>query len=314
MECKSRRLEDCSACRYKVPMSEFQELEAFVSTVEHGSQSAAAVALGISRMAVSRLIRGLEDRAARALLNRTTRSQSLTEAGQRFFREAKKILEGYDRALREGDGTHPTKLRVGAPISFAVRRLMPSVGEFAALNPDIELELMLSDRHANLADEGLDLAVRIGNRTDPALDTKLVTYSRTVICGAPSYLERAGAPQIPADLINHNCLRYSYADHGHDWILRDGEGKAYRVPIRGALSCNNGDALVAAAVAGAGLVLQPYFLVADELVNGRLVRVLGSYKTKQFSVQLVTIPTACPRREVAKLSQFLYDSLRLMKC
>ncbi|MGY4623325.1 LysR family transcriptional regulator [Bradyrhizobium sp. USDA 4486] len=294
-------------------MSELRELEAFVLTVERGSQTSAAAALGISRMAINRLIGQLEARVDGPLLIRTTRSQSLTEAGERLLREARNILDDYDGALRGGAGTHQSKIRLGAPISFGLRCLMPILGQFSEMFPEIEIELMLSDRLVNLAEEGLDLAVRVSNRLDPALSTKLLTHSRTVICGAPSYLARAGTPQIPTDLSKHNCLRYTSAEHGHDWVLRDADGKSHRVPIRGTLSCNNGDALVAAAVAGTGLVLQPSFLVADEIADGRLVPVLACYKTRQFFVQSLTIPTARPRKDIAKLSEFLFETMRLEK-
>ncbi|MBR0784764.1 LysR family transcriptional regulator [Bradyrhizobium iriomotense] len=294
-------------------MTRFRELEAFILTVERGSQTSAAAALGMSRMAVSRLVSQLEERTGRPLLTRTTRSQLLTEAGERLLREAKNILDSYDRALCDGLDTHRSKIRVGAPISFGLRRLMPILRQFSAMYPEIEIELMLSDRLANLAEEGLDIAVRISNRHDQALSTRFLTHSRTVICAAPSYLNQLGMPKIPIDLTKHNCLRYTSAEHGHDWVLRDADGKAHRVPIKGSLSCNNGDALVAAAVAGTGLVLQPYFLVADELADGRLVQLLSSYKTKQFSVQLVTIPTARPRADIAKLSDFLFEAMRPAK-
>ncbi|MDH2347540.1 LysR substrate-binding domain-containing protein [Bradyrhizobium sp. SSUT18] len=125
-------------------------------------------------------------------------------------------------------------------------------------------------------------------------------------------LDPPASGSSPSHRSPHRACRERARRHRHDWVLRDTDGKSHRVPIRGTLSCNNGDALVTAAVAGTGLVLQPGFLVADEIADGRLVPVLASYKTRQFFVQSLTIPTAYPRKDIAKLSEFLFETMRLV--
>jgi DNA-binding transcriptional LysR family regulator len=290
-------------------MDRITELDAFVRTVDLGSQTAAAEALGLTRMAVSRLIQGLERRLGIALLERSTRRQILTAAGTTYLREARRVLAQYQAFVGEEWAPPRDRLRISAPMSFGFRCLVPLLAQFSGAHPTVEHELILNDRLVNLTDEGFDVAIRISNHIEPHLHVRRLTRSRTVICGAPAYLAAHGVPATPDDLRRHACLRYAYAEHGRDWVLRDAAHGVHRVPVAGPLACNNGDALVAAAIAGAGLILQPHFIVQEALTRGDLVPVLTDFSTKTFTIQAVHTATAAASPATA-LVEFLAAACR----
>lgn len=291
-------------------MDRLAELEAFVRTVDLGSQAAAADALGLSRMAVSRLVRQIEGRVGTQLLYRTTRRQTLTEAGARFLAEARSLVDRYrdltSASSAPGDSISGT-LRISAPVSFGSRHVMPLLPAFAALYPRVLFDVVLSDRQVYLADEGFDLAIRItAEGGSPVRATRLAT-SRTIICAAPSYIAAHGLPLVPADLGQHNCLRYAYSAETSTWPLVDAAGVVTKVEPRGNLVCNNGDALLAAAIAGQGIIQQPAFIVAPEIRAGRLMRLLGQYRTRELTISAVYAPAARPQAKILTFIDFLVD-------
>jgi DNA-binding transcriptional LysR family regulator len=289
----------------------FSELEAFVQTVDLGSQAAAAEALGLSRMAVSRLLRELEARIGGRLLYRTTRRQTLTEAGARFLDQARVLLGHYAEVTRQTEepgAVMSGKLRISAPVSFGARHLMPLLPAFLAHHPRVDFDVVLSDRQVHLADEGFDLAIRITGQIGPGLGAKRLAISQTVICAAPSYLAERGMPLAPADLGAHNCLRYVYAPQGHEWPLIAADGTEFRVEPRGNLVCNNGDGLLAAALAGQGIIQQPLFIVADEIKTGRLIRLLGHFRSRRLTISAVYAPAARPQAKILTFVDFLAAS------
>ncbi len=229
-------------------MDRVTEVEAFVKTVELGSQAAAAVAMGVSRMTIGRLIRDLENRMGVQLLERTTRRQALTAAGNAYVDSAKKLVSQYHAFISQEREPVWSKLRVSAPVSFGVRVLIPIVTRFVANNPDADIDLDLSDRMIDLARDGFDVAIRIRNEIDNKLESRNLGRTRTIICGSPEYLAQAAPLLTPADLVHHSCLRYSYSDQGGFWNLRSHDGSIHRAPVSGMLTCNNGDALLEAAV------------------------------------------------------------------
>lgn len=291
-------------------MDRITELDAFVRTVDLSSQTAAAESMGVSRMAVSRLIQALEARLGVSLMERNTRRQMLTAAGAAYLREARAVLGQYQALVGRQKAPGRERLRISAPTSFGFRCLVPLLAAFSAAHPNIEHELILNDRLVNLIDEGFDVAIRISNHIEPHLNARRLARSRTVICGAPAYLSARGAPAAPEDLKHHACLRYAYAEHGRDWVLRDADQVVHRVPVGGPISCNNGDALVAAAIAGAGLILQPRFIVQEALTRGDLVPVLTRYSTKTFAIQAVQAATALPPSAAMTLTEFLASACR----
>jgi DNA-binding transcriptional LysR family regulator len=251
----------------------------FARVVEAGSFSEAARALGLSKSAVSKQVGRLEDRLGTRLMNRTTRQLSLTEAGTAFYEHCRQLVA--DAEAAESAVTHLAAaprgtLRVNAPMSFGQLHVAPALPDFLAAYPELSVEMQLNDRTVDLIEEGFDLAIRIGRLSDSSLIARRLAPMRRVVCAAPAYVERHGRPAHPRDLKHHECLIYSYLSSGREWRFQGPEGEL-RVPIQGRLEVNNGDALLAAAREGFGLVMLPTFLCADDLRAGRLEQVLADY-------------------------------------
>jgi len=270
-------------------MDRFAELSALVRTVDRGSQAAAARELRITPAMVGRYIQALENRLGVRLLNRTTARQSLTEAGIAFYARASTILEQLEEAettasdrQAEPRGT----LRVNAPMSFGARHLAAAVSEFCDRHPGVRVEMVLNDRVVDLIEEGYDVAVRIGRLADSGLIVRRLTTCRLVVCAAPGYLARRGTPRTPADLLEHNCLLYAYACNGGAWRFQGEEGET-EVRLAGDVVVNNGDALLAAALAGQGVILQPTFIVGAALRQGGLVPLLAGWRLADLDVHAV---------------------------
>lgn len=260
-------------------MDRFTELLAFVRTVDRGSQAAAARELGITPAMVGRYVRALEDRLGTRLLNRTTATQSLTEAGAAFHGRAAAILEQLEAAEHAASDRQAEPrgvLRVNGPMSFGVRYLADAVAAFHARHPGVRVELTLNDRVVDLVEEGYDVAVRIGRLADSGLVARRLASCRLVVSAAPSYLARHGTPRTPAELRRHDCLLYSLSRTPDTWEFAGPHGPV-AVRLSGSLVSNNGDALLAAAIAGQGVSMQPTFIVGDALRAGQLVRLLPDW-------------------------------------
>ena len=243
-------------------------MQVFARVAALGSFSAAGRALGLSQTGVTKHVAALEARLGTRLLHRTTRRLTLTETGRSYLEACERILAEIAEAEAlvgaEGVEAHGT-LRLNVPLSFGVREIAPALAAFSAAHPALTIELGLNDRRVDLIEEGWDLAVRIGSLADSGLIARRLASSRIVVCAAPAYLDRHGTPRRPEELKGHNCLGYTLSD-ASGWRFGD---QAY--PVSGTLRAPNGAALVAAAVAGLGLVYQPTFLVAEALRAGTLV-------------------------------------------
>lgn len=254
-------------------MDRLQALTSFAKVVEMGSFARAAERLGVSTSAVSRQVAELEAHLDARLLNRTTRRLSLTEAGQSYYERCVQVLADLDEAeaeLRSASVAPRGTLRITCGVSFGARYLAPLLAEFAAKHTGIRYDLDLSDRFVDIVDEGYDLAVRIGLAGAQSLVSRRIGTTRIVCCAAPEYLARRGLPAVPADLLTHDCLGYSYVADSDAWRFeRDGVESVVRVPIRH--HANNGRMLAALAVAGAGVVYGPDFILAPNIRSGQLV-------------------------------------------
>jgi DNA-binding transcriptional LysR family regulator len=252
----------------------------FARVVETGSFTGAAAQLGLSKSSVSKQVSRLEARLGTRLLNRTTRRLSLTEAGQAFFEGCQRVVA--EAAAAEQAVTHLAAaprgvLRVNAPMSFGVLHVAPAVPELLAACPELALDLTLNDRRVDLIEEGYDMAIRIGALGDSSLIARRLAPSHRMLCAAPAYLARHGRPEAPEDLADHDCLVYSYQTLGREWRLRSPAGER-RVRIAGRLAVNNGDALLAAALAGQGIVFLPSFIAGEALRGGGLERLLPAWR------------------------------------
>ncbi|MDA1099691.1 MAG: LysR family transcriptional regulator [Proteobacteria bacterium] len=257
-------------------MDNLSEMAVFAKVVQQSSFTAAAQALGLSKSAVSKQIGRLEDRLGARLLNRTTRKLSLTEVGAVFYEACARIVEAAQAAADEVGSMAAVprgRLRVNAPMTFGTLHLGPIIADFLQTHDQIDLDLVLDDRFSDLVQEGFDVAIRIAALIDSSLIVRRLAPSRAVLCAAPDYLRRHGTPEKPEDLRQHNCFGYLYRASGTDWALNGTKGPV-SIPLRGNLRANNGEVLRDAAVAGAGIVALPSFIVGKDLRAGTLVEFL----------------------------------------
>jgi DNA-binding transcriptional LysR family regulator len=271
-------------------MDKFQEMASFVAVVEAGSFVGAADATGLSKAAVSRHVAELEQRLGARLLHRTTRRLSLTDDGQLFFARAKEMLAAIDEAESEissRSGEPSGLLRINAPLTFGVMHLAPLWGRFAQLYPKVSLDIELSDRVVDLVEEGYDLAVRITNLPSSQLVSRQLASTRMVACASPSYLALHGTPQHPRDLAQHEVISYSYWAARNEWTFVAPDDNPVVVRTRARIHANNGDTCRAAALDHQGIILQPDFLVADDLRRGDLVELFPGYRAMTLGIHAV---------------------------
>lgn len=270
-------------------MDRLVSMQVFVRVVEKGSFSAAAEDFRISATMVGKHIAALEERLGTRLLNRTTRRQSLTEVGRIYYQRCKQALaevEAADACANELQATPRGLLRMNAPVSFGANALIAAIDDYLAQYPDVQIELTLNDRIVNLVEEGYELAVRIGSLPDSSLIARPLRPYRMVVCAAPAYLEAHGLVQTPEQLGTHNCLGFIYSIAQTHWRFTDGESTR-EVEIKGNLRVNNGQALRTAALRGMGIIMQPEVLLADDIAEGRLVRILPEHELPSYPMHLV---------------------------
>lgn len=285
-------------------MDKLRSMEVFVAAAEAGSFAAAAKALDLSAVMVGKHVQQLEAHLGARLIQRSTRSQGLTEVGRGFLDDCKRVLEQLrwaESAVERSRQAPQGLLRVSAPVTLGSQVIAPLAATFLQQHPQVRLDLQLTDSVADLTGEGLDAAIRIGRVTDESLVARPLVPYRMVIAGAPAYLKRCGTPRRAADLARHVCLSHAVWQRRTEWTLHDGD-KPVRWPASARFVCNQGDGLRRAALAGLGLVMQPEVLLADDLAAGRLVPVLARCLPPPREVHLV-YPS--DRRQLPKLARFV---------
>lgn len=280
-------------------------MQVFVRVAALGSFSAAARALDLSQTMVTKHVAALEERLGVKLLHRSTRKLVLTEGGRSYLAACERILAEIEEAEASAslDRIEPRgTLRLNVPLTFGFRHVVPALSEFSRLYPAVSFDLGLADRYVDLIEEGWDLAIRIGRLKDSSLVARRLAPCRTTVCAAPSYLRDYGAPRTLDDLARHNCLGYTLpsAIGANRWVF-GAEGDIV-APVQGNLRANNGDALLAAALAGQGIIYQPTFLVGEALREGSLVRILEDHPTYELAVHAV-LPSG--RQAPAKVRSFI---------
>lgn len=273
------------------------------------SAVASPARLEMSAVMVGKYIALLEGQLGTRLLERNTRRQSLTDAGRVYFDEARRVLEQVANAERSVERLRLAPagtLRVSAPVSFGASIIAPLTASFLQAWPEVRVELDLTNRMVDLVDEGIDLAIRIGDIQRTDLVAKYLAPYRMAICAAPDYLARHGTPQTPADLAGHQCLSHTVWTARNEWRL-PGAAEEVRWKRDAVLRCNDGYALRMAAVAGAGLLLQPEVLLAEDLANGRLVRILQNYTPEPRPIHLLWRQDLRP---LPKLTRFVEHLLK----
>lgn len=288
-------------------MDRFLEMQTFGAVVDAGSFVKAAETLGLSKAAVSRYVDALEARLGVRLLHRTTRRLSLTEEGQLFFARSKELLAGVEEAEAEITSTTAAAsghLRINAPVTFGTRHLAPLWSKFLELHPRVQLDITLSDRIVDLVEEGYDVAVRIASLGNSSLISKRLTTTRLVLCATPDYLQAHGVPATPADLAGHAIISYSYFSTRDEWHF-DGPTGPVAVRTDPIVHTNSGDTCRTLALAHQGIVLQPTFLVGDDLRAGTLVELMPEFKCGELGV-FVVYPS---RKHVAAKVRAVVDFL-----
>ena len=270
-------------------MIDLNDIVVFIRVVEAGSFTAAARLLGMPKTTVSRRIASLEREVGVRLVQRTTRSLNMTDAGRLYYEQSSQALRTIEDAnlrLAETRAEPSGTIRISAPVGFGAHYLTGAVFDFLAAFPKTQVELHLTDDKLNLVENRIDLAFRTGILPDSTLTARKLGSTHRILCGSPDYLARHGEPQAAADLARHHCVIAGPSTGSAHWVL-DGPRGQETVSVSGRFAANEMQAVIAAAIAGYGIAQLPY-QVAEALVrNGRLRRVLGDYTTPVGGVYAV---------------------------
>ncbi len=269
-------------------MDTLTRMRTFVEVVEAGGFSAAARKMGRSKALISKYVRELEDELGARLLNRTTRTLSLTEVGQTYARDATEILQRIDDLQSSVGDAHAAakgRLKVSAPRTFGDGELGRAIMEFVMQEPDIQLELHLEDRFVDVVDEGFDVAIRITSLSDSSLIARRLSAFRIVCCASPQVIATYGKPEMPIDLMEMPCIVDWNVNRGHWPFTVDGE--RVTIGVKGRVEVNSPNVGRQAALAGLGFLMGPYLVVRDDIDAGRLVPVLEAYETSAIAIHAV---------------------------
>jgi DNA-binding transcriptional LysR family regulator len=270
-------------------MNRLESMSILIAVVDAGSLSAAARRLGMPLATVSRKVGELESHLHTRLLHRTTRQLSLTEAGASYVAACRRILEEIGEAERAATGEYASpkgELVVTAPVVFGRLHVVPVVADFLAHYPEIDVDLVFTDRVVHLMDEHADVAVRIGELPDSTQIATGVGTVRRVICASPAYLAMHGAPARPRDLAGHDCITFEVLASKRAWVFGTGKSEL-SVPVRSRLAVNTAEAAIAAAILGVGLVRVLSYQVADAIRENALSVVLDTFESAPLPVNLV---------------------------
>ncbi len=288
------------------PMDLLDGIRAFVATAQTGSFTAGAERLGLSNRLASKYVAELEERLGVRLLQRTTRKVGITAAGEALLARAPALIEDLDdlvSGLSERSDRLSGLIRITAPLILGALYIKGLVSRFAALHPDLSIDLQLNDRYVDLAAHGVDVAFRIGEPDLQSLRVRRLGAIRTAIVAAPSYLARTSPPERPEDLMRHACIVDTNRRDPLRWrFARD--GRAVEVPIRGRLSVNNTQVASELASDGLGLALCPRFVVEDSIRAGRLVPLLEAYEPPGLPLNIVYLGGRTVPRKLRALIDF----------
>jgi DNA-binding transcriptional LysR family regulator len=285
-------------------MDRIARMKAFTRVVEAGGFSAAAEQLGLSRAIVSKAVLDLERDLGARLLERTTRRVNVNEIGLAYYEKCVRILADLEEADRSVQQLHDEPrgiLRVTAPVSFSLLHMKTVITAYLTQYPDVSLSLTLNDRFVDLIDEGYDVAIRITRLDDSSMIARHIAPAKRVLCAAPSYLQKHGIPETPADLIRHQCLGYGASVRPDEWTLVGPDG-ARTIRVSGPLSSNNGDLLACAARDGLGITLLPTFIIGGDVASNALTVVLPEHRPTDIGIYAVYPPN---RHLAAKVRTFI---------
>jgi len=293
-------------------MSKYEEIETFVRVVEAGSITAAAKQLRIAKSAVSRRLKDLETRLATQLMTRTTRKLTLTETGETLYNRFVVLLADWqetESAVSDAQAALAGKIRIAAPLSFGVAHLGPAIVDFMHEHPLIEFDIDFSDRKVDLISEGMDLAIRIGDLPDSSLIARKIASISLVAAASPKYLEEHGTPKTAEDLRAFKELRYGYRSIAA-WPYKDPDGIEGQIEMTPRLRATNGEFLRDAAIAGEGVLIEPRFIIYENLRDGSLVELLSDYQWPELTAYAVYPPTRHLSVRVRAFVNFLVERFK----
>ena len=270
-------------------MDRFAEIQLFVQVAETGSLSRAAEALGLSNAAASRHLQALEDRLAARLVERNTRRLFLTDTGQEFFSRAKTLLADLQDAEDAVNAStlNPTgTLRITASLSFSMQHIAPLLREYTQRYPNVSVHVEAANRYLDIIDNNIDVAIRTREfEPDSNITVRRLAATRRILVAAPRYLARHGRPQVLEDLSRHQLLIYTHANNPNELRFTRGD-ETRAVHVKGLLESNDGQILRAAALDGLGILVQPTYIVYEDMVAGRLVPVLDDWDLPRLTINL----------------------------
>ncbi len=261
-------------------MNHFEDMQVFVRIVEAGSITQAANQLNTVKSAVSHRLSRLETRLGLQLLTRTTRSQTLTDAGRTYYQACLRILDDVtelEAQLKQDNTALAGRIKLAAPLSFGLNHLNCAIRQFNELHPEVIFDIDFNDRQVDLVNEGFDLAIRIARLDDSNLVAKKITHTHIVLCASPAYLAKHGTPKHPIDLKNGH-VRLKYSSSPDNWVFQVEHNKQLKVKVPDVLICNNGDFMRDAAIDGMGLMMVPDFVCYKAIKTGQLVPLLCDYR------------------------------------
>ena len=292
-------------------MDRLDAMALFVRVAELGSFSAAAEQRGAARSVVTRQIAALEAHLGAKLMARSTRRLSLTSAGSEYLEQCRQILglvEAAESGIAEDRGILRGRIRASVPVAFGLKRLTQPMLAFAAMHPEVRLDLDYTDQRAHLIEGGIDLAIRVTRRLEPADVARKIGTMRMRTVASPAYLARKGRPKHPSELQQHDCLGYTVAGDTAAWAYLI-DGALVRVPVRARLHANNGEALTRAAAEGLGVTSQPDFILEEELAAGRVVEILDAFPMPELGIYAMLPGNRQVPQRVRALVDFLAEHL-----
>ena len=296
-------------------MDRLAAMQTFVRVVESGSFSAVAREIRSTQSAVSKQVAALERALDAKLLSRTTRSLALTEAGEQYFAQARRLVAEIAEAeaqLRQGEQQLSGWLRVAASVGYGRLKLLPRVRSFLAAHPNVKIDLRLNDGFVDLVEEGIDVAVRIGELADSSLVARRIGSTQRVLLASRSYLDGLPkglkVPQVPQDLSDHNCIVYSELATQNAWTFTAGsgatapEGSQVTIRAQGNLQTNSSEVIRASVLSGMGIGYSPTWLFEEEIANGQLQVLLPDWPAPSLPIHIVS---PAQRWQSAKVQAFI---------
>lgn len=294
-------------------MDRLKQIELFVRTTELSSLSAAAAALGMSNAAASRHLAGLEERLGTRLIERNTRRLWLTEAGQEFLQRSQKMLADMDEAeaaVMERSTQPSGLLRVTSSLSFATLCIAPVLAEFRARYPRLNVQITAANRYLDFIEAGIDVAIRTReHEPDSGIVVRKIGSTPRLLAAAPEYFARRGMPEVPGDLASHDMLVYNLANDAMTLHLQKG-ARQESIRIVSVLDSNDGQVIRAAALAGLGILIQPLYIIADDIRAGRLVPILTQWNLPMLRINIAYQNRLRLPAKIRVFSDFLIEMIR----